>query len=55
LENSYLTPAQGRLYAQTVPLLRAGLLEADARRLREEGQRMTVQVALAYATSGWAD
>jgi hypothetical protein len=55
VEIPYLTPAHGRLYTQTVARVRAGLPSADAHRLREEGQRMTVQDALAYALGDWAD
>lgn len=55
VESSYLTPAQGRLYVQTVQRVRAGLTREDAHRLQEEGQRMSVQDALTYALGDWAD
>jgi len=48
----FRTPGSLCLYRYYLPVIRAGLGSDEARRARDEGQAMTLDVALAYALEG---
>ena len=49
----FRTPAHWAFYRHYQPLVRAALGPEEARRARDEGQAMSLDEALAYATEGW--
>ncbi len=49
---AFRTPTSMGLYLHYVPLVRAALGAEDARRLRDEGRAMTIDVAFAHALEG---
>ena len=48
----FRTPGSLSLYRHYLPVIRAALGPDEARRARDEGQSMTLEVALAYALEG---